>query len=163
MKSDQHHMITLYALACINVGLVSAESASSQTVKANRLSTRGTMLNQATVPPGFRGHWSVSLGDCGADPIDDSQAWIGASSINFYETNGHIKRVVLKDRNHAYITVLSEGEGRTFVEKKGLALSSDTQTLTITYKVSAGSTTFIRCSAKNTASTFIQHYTTPPR
>jgi len=56
------------------------------------------------IPPRFRGHWSVDLRACGAPPVDDSQVWITATSLNVYETNGHAVRVTVADGSHAVVT-----------------------------------------------------------
>lgn len=105
----------------------------------------------------------MDLRDCGTPPVDDSQVWITATSLNFYETNGHAVRVVIANGNHAVVTLRSEGEGVTFVTKKGLAHFPDGKTLTIRSEDDTGSTGFELCSDKDTAPTFIPHHTMPPR
>ena len=143
-------------------GLALTNPAHSQGVVRDRLRESGTIVPQSVIPSKFQGHWSVDLRACGAAPADDSQVWITATSLNFYETNGHALKVVLADGNHAVVTLRSEGEGMTFVAKKGLVLSSE-GTLTIRNEDDTGSTSFKRCSDKEAAPTFMPHHTMPPR
>ncbi len=120
-------------------------SSAAQEVRPSRLRESGAVLSPAVVPAPFRGHWSVDRRDCGADPVDDSQVWITAASLNSYETNGRVVRVVAQEARRAVLTLRSEGEGTTFVARKGLTLSPDRTTLVVRDADDTGRTTIHRC------------------
>lgn len=125
--------------------VVGTASSVAQEFRPDRPRERGAVLSLAVVPAPFRGHWSVDRHDCDADPVDDSQVWITAASLNSYETNGHVVRVVAQDARRAELTLRSDGGGTTFVARKGLTLSADRTTLVIRDEADTSSTTFQRC------------------
>jgi uncharacterized protein (DUF779 family) len=125
--------------------VVVTASLAAQEVRPDHLREGGAVLSPAVVPAPFRGHWSVDRHDCGADPVDESQVWIAAASLNSYKTNGHVVRVVTQRGRRAVLTLRSEGEGTTFIARKGLTLSPDRTTLVIRDEDDTGSTTFHRC------------------
>ncbi len=130
-------------LAC-TVAVGSASCAAPE-VRLDPLRERGVALARPAVPAPFRGHWSVDPSDCRADPVDDSQVWITATSLNTYETNGHVVRVVMQDARRAVLTLRSEGEGTTYIARKGLTLSPDRTSLIIRDQDDTGRTIFRRC------------------
>jgi hypothetical protein len=86
--------------------------------------------------------------NCGSAPVDVSQVWISAKLLNYYETNGLVVRVSVRDSRHAVVTLRSEGEGTTFTAKKGLTLSPDRMDLIIRDEDDTGQMSFHRCSSK---------------
>lgn len=122
----------------------------SRVVYPDRLQERGTPLRRPIVPFRFRGHWSEDLAACGADPVDESQIWITARSLNFYEANGQVMRVTVENGRRVVVLLRSEGEGIIFKGKKGLVLSPDGEAVTVRDEDDTGSARFHRCHTKIT-------------
>lgn len=139
--------LALLPILCVSIALAAnAEGvAKSQIVKSEHLQERGTVLTQPVLPPQFRGHWTEDLTECQKDAVEDDQVWITGSALNYYETAGHLTRVVLENSRRAVATIRSEGEGRVFVSKTGLALSPDGKLLTLRDEDDTGSRRFFRC------------------
>ena len=123
--------------------------AKSQTIKPEHLKERGTVLPWPVLPPQFRGHWSENPAKCGKDAVEDDQVWITGSGLNYYETAGHLTRVVLENSHRAVATVRSEGEGIVFVSKKGLTLSPDGKSITLRDEDDTNTVRFYRCAGKS--------------
>jgi hypothetical protein len=103
------------------------------------------------------------FGRQGHSPTDGSQLWITADSFNSYDTNGTVTRIAAENARRIVATLRSEGEGTTFIAKKGLTLSPERNSLTVRDEDNTGRKTFHRCSVAETAPTFIPHHTLPPR
>ena len=136
---------TICALAFAASPVFRAGATASQAVRLEPLQEQGTVLARPLIPKAFRGHWSVDPHDCSDPPIDNSQVWIATGTLNYYETNGRVFRVVSQDRRHAVVTVAADGEGISFTAKKGLTLSSDLQLLTIRDEDDTGQQVYRRC------------------
>ena len=136
------------SLAAAMLAVCRAETAVARAVQLEPLRERGAVLASPVIPPAFRGHWSVDLDNCSDPPTDDSQVWIAAGSLDSYETNGHVVRVVVQDDRRAVIVLMSEGEGISFTAKKGLTLSSGRHYLIIRDEDDTGHGVYRRCPVR---------------
>ena len=132
-------------LTAAMVATCCAQAAAVQTVRLEPLRERGIVLASPVIPLTFRGHWSVDFNACSDPPSDDSQVWIAAKSLDFYETNSRAIRVVVQDERRAVVTLDSEGEGISFTAKKGLTLLSDRRHLIIRNEDDTGHEVYRRC------------------
>ena len=142
------HLTALSALSLLCATQTPAQANQGGPVLPDRIVERGTVLQKPILPSQFRDHWSESPEECGKDAVEDDQVWINDTSLNYYETAGHLTRIVLENERQAVVTVRSEGEVMVFVMKKGLILSLDGQSLTVRDEDDTGSSRFYRCRAK---------------
>ena len=109
----------------------------------------GIEVRPAIIPPAFRGEWNDPAKDCGTDH-SDMRLQISAKSIQFYESNGEVRRVIR--HNGRAITVLASysGEGQVWDRVDRLVSSGSGNELTI--HTGKDSATRSRCPVKRVRS-----------
>ena len=77
----------------------------------------------ALIPKAFQGVWNVDLASCG-ERTNDTGLRVGPSKLEFYESEGEVKSVRVRDPRSIVVTAASVGEGEKWDSQMKLELSA---------------------------------------
>jgi hypothetical protein len=73
----------------------------------------GKNVVPAVIPTQFQGEWNEDIQACGKG-INDSELHIGPKMINYYESDGEIRKVILHNNKAITVTASYTGEGQVW-------------------------------------------------
>ena len=81
------------------------------------------------IPAGFLGVWDSEEGAC--EPTSENRLEVSPELVGFYESRGTVTQVEIESMQEINVSFDMEGEGETWAMTRGMALSDDGTTLTL--------------------------------